>query len=231
MNKTLTVIETLTLLTCNLIGLNSFSRLSWVPRFSIMTAFLGIIATILMLVIVNTLGYRRLTYTGALLTLPLILGKSGLQWSLEYHYVKTEFVWTELKHIDVPRMTQHTLEAFNTTESTLNVLMITILLTTAYISLFSFNLIKDQFKELVTRGGTLESINNLTKKQLKLQAKLTTQTVTIAITLIAVTDYLNTVIQIRLPGILSILPALIGIGLIIRNIKEIRKEESSSISA
>jgi peptidoglycan/LPS O-acetylase OafA/YrhL len=231
MKKTLTAIEVLTLFACNLLVLYSFSCLSWTPRFSIVTIFLGLAATIVMLVTVNTLGHRRLIYTGALLTLPLILGKSMLQWSLEYHYVKTEFIWTELKHIDVPRMTQHTLEAFNTTEPTLNVLIITILLTTGYISLFSFNLIKTQFNELAKRGGTPESINNLTKNQLKLQARLTTQTVTITIILIVVTDYLNTSIRTKLPGILSIIPALIGVGLIIRTIKETRKEESSSISA
>jgi peptidoglycan/LPS O-acetylase OafA/YrhL len=214
----------LTLFACNLLGLYSFSCLSWTPRFSIMTVFLGLAATIVMLVIVNTLGYRRLIYTGALLALPLILGKSGLQWSIQYHYMKTEFVWKELKHIDVPRMTQHTLEAFNTTEPTLNVLIITILLTTGYISLFSFNLMKTQFNELAKRGGTPESINNLTRNQLQLQTRLITQTVTIAIALITVVDYLNTVIQTKLPGTLSIIPALTGVGIIIATIRGIKKE-------
>lgn len=223
MKTTLRTIEAALLFGCNTLGLYAYTRLQGTPDFDYRMIALGIAGTIVLMVASNASENRRLIYSGAILALPLILGKSVLQWSIKYYYTKIEYILSELKRVEVPRMSQYTLDVFKTTTPTLNTLIIALTLTTIYIALSAHDLIKKQYSEFTERQGTPQEINNTIRSHLAYQSQIILKTIITATIPITASEYLNTAIQVKLQGILSIIPAIIGVILFILTIKRIEK--------
>jgi len=225
--RTLKYLEILTLFICNFIGVFSFMKLPMVYSERSSPLLWSLLLTLVTLIILKALGYQRIIYFGALLFLPTAISESVIGWGLEYHYTKNEFIWSELRKVNVPRMIRYTFESLKTTFSPIEILFMALALTTGYIILNAIHVLMRQSQELVDRRGTQLEIDKIINSQIILQTKVITKTVLMTASIIGVSNYLISNINMQgLPRILINAPGLIGVILLITILWKILKTYS-----